>query len=64
VLPVLTRLVARSRDTATLYRYYWETIEACVPPRRILATLEAAGFGAPTHGRPLGIFSEYAARAA
>lgn len=62
VLPVLTRFVARSRDTATLYRYYWETIEACVPPRRILATLEAAGFGARTHGRPLGIFSEYAAR--
>jgi demethylmenaquinone methyltransferase / 2-methoxy-6-polyprenyl-1,4-benzoquinol methylase len=62
VLPLLTRLVARSRDTATLYRYYWETIEACVPPARIVATLGAAGFDAPTHGRELGIFSEYAAR--
>lgn len=62
VLPSLTRLVARSRDTATLYRYYWETIEACVPPARIVATLGAAGFEALAHGRQLGIFSEYAAR--
>jgi demethylmenaquinone methyltransferase/2-methoxy-6-polyprenyl-1,4-benzoquinol methylase len=62
VLPSLTRLVARSRDTATLYRYYWETIEACVPPARIVATLGAAGFDAMAHGRQLGIFSEYTAR--
>lgn len=62
VLPQLTRLVARSPDTATLYRYYWETIEACVPPVRILATLGTAGFDAPAHGRQLGIFSEYTAR--
>jgi demethylmenaquinone methyltransferase/2-methoxy-6-polyprenyl-1,4-benzoquinol methylase len=62
VLPGLTRLVARSRDTATLYRYYWETIEACVPPARIVATLGAAGFDAMAHGRQLGIFSEYTAR--
>jgi demethylmenaquinone methyltransferase/2-methoxy-6-polyprenyl-1,4-benzoquinol methylase len=62
VLPSLTRLVARSRDTATLYRYYWETIEACVPPARIVATLGAAGFDAMAHGRQLGILSEYTAR--
>jgi demethylmenaquinone methyltransferase/2-methoxy-6-polyprenyl-1,4-benzoquinol methylase len=64
VLPVLTRVVARSKDTAMLYRYYWETIEACAPPARILATLEAAGFDAPVHGTQLGMFSEYGARAA
>lgn len=61
VLPVLARIVARSRDTAALYRYYWETIEACVPPARILATLSAAGFARAAHAPQLGIFSEYTA---
>jgi demethylmenaquinone methyltransferase/2-methoxy-6-polyprenyl-1,4-benzoquinol methylase len=64
LLPALTRLVARSRDTPTLYRYYWDTIEACVPPGRILATLVAAGFAGAAREAQLGIFSEYTARAA
>lgn len=62
-LPALARLVARSRDTPTLYRYYWDTIEACVPPARILATLAAAGFSTVARGVQLGIFSEYSGRA-
>jgi demethylmenaquinone methyltransferase/2-methoxy-6-polyprenyl-1,4-benzoquinol methylase len=64
VVPALTRLVASSKDTPALYRYYWETIEACVPPERILATLSAAGFGGAARHTVLGIFSEYTARAA
>lgn len=64
VLPVLTRLVSSSKDTPALYRYYWDTIDACVPPGSILATLAAAGFARPAREVQLGIFSEYTALAA
>lgn len=64
VLPALTRLVSSSKDTSTLYRYYWDTIEACVPPADILATLADAGFTHPARAVQLGIFSEYTARPA
>lgn len=62
VLPALAQLVARSKETATLYRYYWDTIEACVPPARIMATMAAAGFAGVERHVALGIFSEYSAR--
>jgi demethylmenaquinone methyltransferase/2-methoxy-6-polyprenyl-1,4-benzoquinol methylase len=63
VVPALARFMAGSRDTPALYRYYWDTIEACVPPARIVATMAAAGFSGVAHGVQLGIFSEYTARA-
>jgi demethylmenaquinone methyltransferase/2-methoxy-6-polyprenyl-1,4-benzoquinol methylase len=63
VVPALASLVSRSRDTATLYRYYWDTIEACVPPGRIMDTMSAAGFSGVGRSVALGIFSEYSARA-
>ncbi len=63
VVPALARVMADSRDTPALYRYYWDTIEACVPPARILATLAAAGFSGVARGVRLGIFSEYSGRA-
>jgi demethylmenaquinone methyltransferase/2-methoxy-6-polyprenyl-1,4-benzoquinol methylase len=44
VVPVLARLAGASGETARLWRYYWDTIEACAPPARVLATLQAAGF--------------------
>ncbi|MDQ7988569.1 MAG: class I SAM-dependent methyltransferase [Candidatus Dactylopiibacterium sp.] len=44
-VPLLAFVVGRQkRGTSRLWRYYWDTIEACVPPARVLATLEAAGF--------------------
>lgn len=64
VVPALARVIAASRDTPALYRYYWDTIEACVPPARIVASLGAAGFARVAHGVQLGIFSEYSGRAA
>lgn len=63
LLPALARLVARSPDTPQLYRYYWDSIEACVPPARILATMAAAGFSGVARKVQLGMFSEYSARA-
>ncbi|MCZ7566336.1 MAG: class I SAM-dependent methyltransferase [Burkholderiales bacterium] len=61
VVPLLARLVARSPDMPMLMRYYWDTIEACVPPERVLGTLEHAGFGDVRRSAELGFLSEYRA---
>jgi demethylmenaquinone methyltransferase/2-methoxy-6-polyprenyl-1,4-benzoquinol methylase len=62
-VPLLSRLVARTAETPRLYRYYWDTIEACAPPASVLATLAAAGFAGVERFVQLGIFSEYRATA-
>jgi demethylmenaquinone methyltransferase/2-methoxy-6-polyprenyl-1,4-benzoquinol methylase len=59
VVPWMTRVVARSDEMPTLMRYYWDTIEACVPPGSVLATLAHAGFRDVGRTVELGIFSEY-----
>jgi demethylmenaquinone methyltransferase/2-methoxy-6-polyprenyl-1,4-benzoquinol methylase len=61
VIPLLTRLVSRQRKTATMWRYYWDTIEACVPPEQVVATLSAAGLTQVERHLEIGIFSEYQA---
>ena len=61
VVPAIARVVARQRDTAELWRYYWDTIEACIPPESVLAALRAAGFEDSKRHVELGIFSEYTA---
>jgi demethylmenaquinone methyltransferase / 2-methoxy-6-polyprenyl-1,4-benzoquinol methylase len=63
VVPALARMVSRHRDTPRLFRYYWDTIEACVPAGKVLATLGAAGFKGAERHVEVGIFSEYRARA-
>jgi demethylmenaquinone methyltransferase/2-methoxy-6-polyprenyl-1,4-benzoquinol methylase len=65
VVPLLAGVVGRSPETARLWRYYWDTIESCVPPARIIATLEAEGFaGVRRHveSPALGMLAEYQAR--
>ena len=59
VIPLLTRFVSKQKDTATLWRYYWDTIEACVPPERVMATLSATGLTQVDRHLEVGIFSEY-----
>lgn len=61
VVPLIARVVGRRRDTAELWRYYWDTIEACIPPESVLAALRAAGFAQVRRHVELGIFSEYTA---
>ncbi len=56
------RLFGRQAETATLMRYYWDTIAACVPPETVLEALRAAGFAEVDRRVELGIFSEYRAR--
>ncbi|MBL0418887.1 class I SAM-dependent methyltransferase [Ramlibacter sp. AW1] len=61
-VPLMARAVSRSASTPMLWRYYWDTIEACVPPARVLQTLSAAGLMDAERHVELGIFSEYRAR--
>ena len=61
VVPMIAAIVARQRDTAELWRYYWDTIESCIPPESVLAALRAAGFEHVQRHVELGIFSEYTA---
>ena len=58
---VLARMVARHRSVPELMRYYWDTIEACVPPKSILEGLVAAGFVNVFRYVEHGMFSEYRA---
>jgi demethylmenaquinone methyltransferase/2-methoxy-6-polyprenyl-1,4-benzoquinol methylase len=62
VVPILARWIARDRSVPELMRYYWDTIEACVPPESILNALTAAGFVDVVRYVEHGVFSEYRAR--
>lgn len=61
VVPLLARVVARRSDTPRLYRYYWDTVEACVAPAEVLSALRGTGFAAVQRHVELRIFSEYTA---
>lgn len=60
LVPLLARIGTRSADAGQLMKFYWDTIEHCVPPEIVLASLSQSGFVAKrttVHG----IFSEYTA---
>ncbi len=61
LIPLLTRLDSRQKDTATIRRYNWDSIEACVPPEQVMATLRAAGLAQVERRVEAGVFSEYQA---
>ncbi len=61
IYPALTQLFTRSRDARDMMRYYWETMDACVPPASVLDALRAAGFTQVHRQKMGGIFSEYTA---
>lgn len=62
VVPAIAAIVSRRRGTSELWRYYWDTIEACIPPQAICEALRTAGFVDVERGVELGIFSAYRAR--
>ncbi len=64
VVPTLARVVGSRKNTPRLWRYYWDTIEACIPRAQVLATLKASGFGEVrcySEIRALGMLAEYQA---
>jgi len=58
-MPLLSRLFARQPETKTLWSYYWDTIDQCVPPETVLTALTAAGFVNVQRNVAMGMFSEY-----
>jgi demethylmenaquinone methyltransferase / 2-methoxy-6-polyprenyl-1,4-benzoquinol methylase len=64
VVPCLARMtsrVARERQR-DLWAYYWDTIDACIPPEALTGAMAAAGFGEVKRHVELGLFSEYTGR--
>lgn len=62
LIPLVTRWLQRSLHSEILMRYYWDTIDQCVRPEAILASLRAAGFVDVRRDVSFGIFSEYTGR--
>ncbi len=62
VVPLIARVVGRRSDTSELWRYYWDTIEACIPPERVMQALGTAGFSEVRRYASLGVFSAYTGR--
>jgi demethylmenaquinone methyltransferase/2-methoxy-6-polyprenyl-1,4-benzoquinol methylase len=61
VIPLLTRFISKQKQSATIWRYYWDSIEACVPPEQVLAALRATGLTEVKRHLEVGVFSEYQA---
>jgi demethylmenaquinone methyltransferase / 2-methoxy-6-polyprenyl-1,4-benzoquinol methylase len=61
IVPVVARLVTGKRDGRVLMAYFWDTVQACVPPESILAALDTAGFAMVRRTLSIGMFSEYTA---
>lgn len=62
VAPRACRLITGSRDAAALMRYYWDTLDQCVPAASILDTLVTSGFIKVRRNLVMSCFSEYTAR--
>lgn len=54
-------VLTRHRSPAELWRYFWDTMETCVPPATVMGALSTAGFVQVDRFVELGIFSEYTA---
>jgi len=61
VLPFVMRAITGSAHAGLLTRYYWETIEACVPPDTILDVMRESGFIEVDRRVFGGVLSEYVA---
>jgi demethylmenaquinone methyltransferase/2-methoxy-6-polyprenyl-1,4-benzoquinol methylase len=62
MVPFISRLTARTAQSPLLWQYYWDTIEACVPPESVMAAMREAGFVDVKRRVELGVFSEYTGR--
>jgi demethylmenaquinone methyltransferase/2-methoxy-6-polyprenyl-1,4-benzoquinol methylase len=58
-VPLLSRVLTRDPDGHILMRYFWDTIDQCVPPQDIIAALEESGFVNVRRDVELGVFSAY-----
>ncbi|MBB5688168.1 demethylmenaquinone methyltransferase/2-methoxy-6-polyprenyl-1,4-benzoquinol methylase [Roseomonas alkaliterrae] len=63
VVPSLSRWLGGGRDARRMMRYFWDTIDACVPAAAIEEALAGAGFTEVRCEIQLGIFRAYRAKA-
>jgi demethylmenaquinone methyltransferase/2-methoxy-6-polyprenyl-1,4-benzoquinol methylase len=61
LVPLLARIAGGGRAAATLMRYYWDTIETCVPPATIERAMGEAGLSAVASEVQFGILRAYTA---
>ncbi len=61
IYPWLTQLFTRSPEARDMMVYFWETIDACVPPASVIAAMQAAGLVDVKRKGLMGLFSEYTA---
>lgn len=61
-VPLLCRSLMPRTRSAALMRYFWDTIEHCVPPHVIVDQLVASGFTGVGCETSLGLFRSYRAR--
>ena len=61
VLPLMARLGTRSEPAQLLMKYYWDTIDRCVPPATILDVLRRSGYVDVERRVFFGFLSEYVA---
>ena len=59
IVPLLAILMRRRSDVAYLWEFYWDTIQACVPPETVMESMRKAGFQDVKRHVVLGIFTEY-----
>jgi demethylmenaquinone methyltransferase/2-methoxy-6-polyprenyl-1,4-benzoquinol methylase len=62
IVPLWAWIASGDREAALLMQYYWDTIEACVPPQTVLGAMEEAGLREPTRRISGGILSDYVAQ--
>ncbi|MBR0655518.1 class I SAM-dependent methyltransferase [Plastoroseomonas arctica] len=59
MIPALCGLMMPRKKGRLLMRYYWDTIEECVPAATIEAELRVSGFAGVRSTASLGVFREY-----
>ena len=64
VVPTITRVLRGSAEAQELMRYYWDTIEYCVPPAAIVDAMNDVGLEQCQRRVELGMFSDYSAKKA
>jgi len=62
VVPLMSRVLRRNSSGGDLMKFYWDTIDACVPPEKVIEALKRAGFASVERRIALGMFSDYVAR--
>lgn len=61
ILPLVMRISTRSEPARLLMKYYWDTIDRCVPPEIILEILRRRGFIDVDRRVLFGFLNEYVA---